>query len=167
MKKLPLHEFGNRLNCCAFTGHRPEKLEGKEGMVIVALRKEIVKAIDDGYRIFLTGMSRGVDIWAADIVIELRKYNKELMLVCVVPFEVMERQWPVDWKKHYRMVLKEADCVHVLSEQYERDAYRNRNMWLCEHSTRLIAVYDGSWSGTGSTIQYAREQNISISMIRV
>lgn len=47
--------------CCAFTGHRPEQLIGSEGRIIVELRKEILKAIDDGYLVFLTGMSRGVD----------------------------------------------------------------------------------------------------------
>ena len=63
---------------------------GSEGKIIVELRKEILKAIDDGYRVFLTGMSRGVDHWAADIVIELRRYNKDLKLMCVIPFEDME-----------------------------------------------------------------------------
>ena len=75
---------------CAFTGHRPEKVAGSEGKIIVELRKEILKAIDDGYRVFLTGMSRGVDFWAADSVIELRRYNKDLKLMCVIPSEGME-----------------------------------------------------------------------------
>ena len=38
-----------RKHRCAFTGHRPEKLIGKESYVIVELRKSIVKAIDEGY----------------------------------------------------------------------------------------------------------------------
>ena len=46
---------------CAFTGHRPEKVIGSEGKIIVELRREIEKAIADGYKVFLTGMSRGVD----------------------------------------------------------------------------------------------------------
>ena len=72
------------------------KVVGSEGKIIVELRKEILKAIDDGYGVFLTGMSRGVDLWAADIVIELRRYNKELKLMCVIPFEGMEDRCPVD-----------------------------------------------------------------------
>ena len=81
-----LPEAVKRQYRCAFTGHRPEKVVGSEGKIIVELRKEILKAIDDGYRVFLTGMSRGVDLWAADIVIELRRYNKDLKLMCVIPF---------------------------------------------------------------------------------
>ena len=56
-----LPEAFKRQYRCAFTGHRPEKVVGSEGKIIVELRKEILKAIDDGYRVFLTGMSRGVD----------------------------------------------------------------------------------------------------------
>ena len=31
-----------RSKCCAFTGHRPEKLYGKEAYVIVELRKKFL-----------------------------------------------------------------------------------------------------------------------------
>ena len=50
-----------RDKCCAFTGHRPEKLHGKEAYVISELRKEIIAAIEDGYTIFVSGGSRGTD----------------------------------------------------------------------------------------------------------
>ena len=79
-----------RLHRCAFAGHRPEKVTGLEDSIIVELRKEILKAIDDGYTTFLTGMSRGVDLWAADIVIHLRRYNPQLKLIGVIPFEGVE-----------------------------------------------------------------------------
>lgn len=152
---------------CAFTGHRPEKIIECEGRIIVSLRKEILDAIDDGCNVFLTGMSRGVDLWAADIVIELRRYNKDLKLICVIPFEGMEDSWPVDWKKHYQIVLKQADWVQVLSDRYSQDVYQRRNKWLCDHASRLIAVYNGEPSGTRNTIKYAREQGIPIQMIEV
>ena len=162
-----LSESQKRMYRCAFTGHRPEKVVGFEGRIIVELRKEILKAIDDGYRVFLTGMSRGVDLWAADIVIELRRNNKDLKLMCVIPFEGMEECWPVDWKKHFRLVRKQADYVHVLSDRYSPDAYQKRNAWLVNHSSRLIAVYTGKPSGTGNTIQYAAMQEIPIRIIHV
>ena len=164
-QKLP--EAIMRQYRCAFTGHRPEKFTGSEGKIIVELRKEILKAIDDGYKVFLTGMSRGVDLWAADIVIELRRYNKDLKLMCIIPFEGMEDRWPVDWKKHYYLVRKQADWVQVLSDRYSPDVYQNRNQWLVNHSSRLIAVFNGDPSGTRNTIQYAREQGLPTHIIEV
>ena len=164
-QKLP--EAIMRQYRCAFTGHRPEKVTGSEGKIIVELRKEILKAIDEGYRVFLTGMSRGVDLWAADIVIELRRYNKDLKLMCVIPYEGMEERWSVDWKKHYNMVCKQADHVQVLSDRYSPDVYQNRNQWLVNHSSKLIAVFNRDPSGTGNTIQYAQEQGIPVEVIEV
>ena len=164
-QKLP--EAIMRQYRCAFTGHRPEKVTGTESKILVDLRKEILQAIDNGYRVFLTGMSRGVDLWAADIVIELRRYNKDLKLMCVIPFEGIEERWPVDWKKHYSLVRKQADWVQVLSDRYSPDVYQNRNQWLINHSSRLIAVFNGDSSGTGNTIQYAQEQGIAVDIIEV
>ena len=163
----PIPEPEKRKYRCAFTGHRPEKIIGAEAKIIVELRKEILIAIDEGYRVFLTGMSRGVDLWAADIVIELRRHNKDIKLMCVIPFEGMEAPWTVDWQKHYRLVRKQADWVQVLSDKYSPDVYQKRNFWMVEHSTRLIAVYNGEPSGTGNTIQYAMEQGIPVHLIKV
>ena len=91
-QKLAVPEGEKRLRRYAFTVHRPEKIIGSGGKIIVELRKEILKAIDDGYRVFPTEMGRGVIHWAADIVIELCRYSKDLTLMCVVPFEGMEEQ---------------------------------------------------------------------------
>ena len=62
-----------RLHRCAFTGHRPERIRGMEVEIIAGLRKEILAAIEDGYTTFITGCSRGVDLWAA-------------LTACVIPF---------------------------------------------------------------------------------
>ena len=113
-----------RKHRCAFTGHRPNRLYGCEGDVIVSLRKEILAAIEDGYTTFITGCSTGVDLWAADIVIEMRRQNKELKLICAVPFEGFDSKWPVDWVKHYKMVRKQADWVEIISPSYSPEAYQ-------------------------------------------
>ena len=58
------------LEGCCFTGHRPEKLGMSETDVKKLLKAEIKKAIDFGYCVFVSGMSRGVDLWAAELVLE-------------------------------------------------------------------------------------------------
>ena len=152
---------------CMFTGHRPEKLEGYEGKIIVELRKEILKAIDCGYTTFLTGMSRGVDLWAADIIIHLRRYNPELKLIGVIPFEGFEEKWSVDWKKHYKMVRKELDWIHVVSKEYQPDVYQRRNQYMVDHSALVLAVFNGEASGTKNTVQYAKQMNIPVKYVEV
>ena len=61
-----------RQHRCCFTGHRPEKLDKPEADVIEGLKKEIHTATADGFRTFISGMARGVDLWAAEIVLALR-----------------------------------------------------------------------------------------------
>ena len=165
-EKLPQKtEAELKLHRCAFTGHRPERLRGMEAAVIAGLRKEILDAIEDGYTTFVTGCSRGVDLWAASIVLELRRTNKSLRLICAVPFEGFESKWPPDWIKHYKMVCKQADWVEVISQSYSADAYQKRNEWMVRRSGRLIAVWDGLPSGTKNTVDYAISQGVPIRLI--
>ena len=155
-----------RSRCCAFTGHRPEKLHGKEAFVIVELRKEIIAAIADGYTTFITGCSRGVDLWAADIVLELLRSNKDIHLVCAIPFPGFDDRWPVDWKKHIQLVKKKADYIQTLDQSYNPGVYQKRNEYMCDHASRIIAVCDGKQSGTQNTIDYARSKNIPVRLIK-
>ena len=73
--------------CCCFTGHRPDKLKSDEETVKARLKEKILEAIDDGYKTFIFGMAPGVDLWGAEIVIELRKDHPGLCLVCAFPYK--------------------------------------------------------------------------------
>ena len=63
-------EAEKRLHRVCFTGHRPEKLTRFEWLIKRDLEKEIRQAIADGMNVFISGMSRGVDIWAAQIFLK-------------------------------------------------------------------------------------------------
>ena len=78
-------EAEKRMHRCCFTGHRPEKLQAPEGVVTAALEKEIRQVIADGFNVFITGMARGVDIWAAEIVLRLRDAGEAADLRLPVP----------------------------------------------------------------------------------
>lgn len=61
-----------RKHRCCFTGHRPNKLKIPEKKLAKLLEAEIRLAIDGGYTTFITGMAKGVDLVAAEIVLRLR-----------------------------------------------------------------------------------------------
>ena len=46
-----------RRHRCCFTGHRPEKMSASEEEVRRGLRREILRAIGEGYVTFLSGMA--------------------------------------------------------------------------------------------------------------
>ena len=74
-----------RLHRCCFTGHRPDKMELGEKEIKPLLEKAIDEAIANGYVTFITGMAMGTDIWAAEIVLERKKRNQDLHLICALP----------------------------------------------------------------------------------
>ena len=155
-------EVEQRLHRVCFTGHRPEKLDVPEWKVVQVLEKEIDRAIADGYTTFISGMARGVDIWAAEIVISRKKKYPELKLICALPFEGFETSWSADWQKRYAIVLEKSDLVYPICKGYSRSCFQVRNKWMVDHSARVIAVWNGEPSGTKNTIDYAMKKAVEV-----
>ena len=151
-----------RQHRCCFTGHRPEKLEQPEAVVVEALKKEIRTAIADG---FISGMARGVDLWAAEIVLALRDEGAAIRLICASPYQGFEARWSQNWQERYRRVLERADLVRFICPEYSRECFQMRNEWMVDHSARIIAVYNGGPGGTRNTVEYARKKQICIALI--
>lgn len=158
-------EQEKRQHRCCFTGHRPEKLNQPEAEVIAWLEIEIRKAIADGFVTFISGMARGVDIWAAEIVLRLRDEGFPIHLICASPFEGFERSWEESWKQRYADVMRKADLVKYICKSYSRVCFQIRNEWMVDRSARVNAVFNGSPGGTKNTVRYALSHGIEIRRI--
>ncbi len=152
----------DRQHACAFTGHRPERLDLPEADVIAWLDKEIREAVEDGYTQFITGMQRGVDLWAAEAVLKLKNEGKPVHLIAASAFRGMENSWDSEWKKRYHSVRYNADELHYISDKPGRTAFFMRNHWMVDHASRLIAVYTGAPGGTTETTQYAKTHKLKV-----
>ncbi len=151
-----------RLHRCCFTGHRPEKLQRKETEIRIDLQREIRQAIQEGLTVFITGMARGIDIEAAEIVLQLREEGYPVRLICASPYPGFENNWNGTWQNRYRVVIAKADLVRYICPQYSKGCFQIRNKWLVDHSARVIAVFNGQPSGTKNTIDYAMSQHIPV-----
>lgn len=148
---------------CAFTGHRPKSFPWKYNEAApdcVLLKKvlaEQIKALaDSGVTDFLSGMAQGVDLWSSQIVLDLRKENPALKLHAILPCVGQERKWTASAQECYRSILAQANEVIYVGKEYSRDCMLERNRYLVDHSSILLAVYNGSYrSGTGMTVRYA------------
>ena len=147
---------------CCFTGHRPNKLDYSENEIKPLLKTAIDNAISDGYVTFITGMAEGVDIWAAEIVLEKKKHNTALHLICAVPHPGFEKRRSEYETERYENIIKNADYVTTISDNYYRACYQKRNIWMVDRSSLVIAVWNGQLSGTKNTIDYAVSQGIRI-----
>ena len=151
-----------RLHRCCFTGHRPEKLNEPDDVVIVALESAIRQAVADGFVTFISGMARGTDIWAAEIVLRLKREGHPLHLICASPFDGFDQSWGADWRRRYAAVMADADLVKFICPHYSRACFQIRNEWMVDRSARVIAVYNGESGGTRNTINYAARRNVGV-----
>lgn len=161
---MALNDNTHMRSCC-FTGHRPEKLHWGETSVVTALKAEIDQAIIDGFNSFIAGMARGVDIWAAEIVLHLRNAGTPIHLVCAIPYEGFELRWSAVWQERYRIILQAANQVEYINPCYSRACFQKRNIWMVDHSARVIAVYNGQSGGTRNTLRYAQKQGVDCRII--
>ena len=155
-----------RRHRCCFTGHRPEKLQKTEAELRIVLESEIRKAIHDGINVFITGMARGVDIIAAEIVLQLRTEGHLVKLICAIPYPGFEQFWSITWQTRYRAIMSAADLVKYICPKYYRGCFQIRNEWLVNHSSRVIAVFNGIPSGKKNTIDYALQQGIPVVQLK-
>ena len=63
-----------------FTGHRPSKFSfgyNENSIELIKLKSLLINEIEKlyllGYKTFLTGCAMGIDIWCAEIVLDLKK----------------------------------------------------------------------------------------------
>ena len=154
-----------RLHRCCFTGHRPEKMELGEKEIKSLLEKAIDKAIAEGYVTFITGMAMGTDIWAAEIVLERKKRNNELHLICALPHPNFESRRSMTEKMRFNKIIKNADLVKEINNHYFKGCYQVRNEWMVDRSNLMIAVFNGQKSGTKNTVDYAKRRGVQVTNV--
>ena len=151
----------NKQRVC-FTGHRPEKLNISERKVKELLKTAIIDAINDGYITFISGMARGIDIWSAEIVLELKKKFPEIHLICAIPYDGFEKRWDTADQERYNYILERADYIKYVCDHYSIQCFQIRNVYMVNHSNRVISAYNGAKGGTKNTIDYATRQGKEI-----
>ncbi|MBR3268827.1 MAG: DUF1273 family protein [Oscillospiraceae bacterium] len=150
-----------------FSGHRPEKLPDGSmlRMLLSLLFREIENAVRAGAETFYTGCAPGIDLWAADMVILLRNKYPSLRLICVLPYEKHGKRLRGDVRYHYQTVLRAADGIVTVVQDYSRSCYRMRNQYMIAHSQQLIAVVTDMRSGTGQTIRLAEAAGLTARIV--
>ena len=160
----------------AFTGHRPPKLIGgydtmaldiqtnkwAPNVAYVWVREQISNALQKLQpKKAISGMALGVDQWSAEICIE-----RSVPFIAAVPFKGHEKKWPQKSQEHYHYLLSQAAEVEIVCDgTYKRGMYQVRDEWMVDRCDTLIAVWDGTKSGTKNTIDYAKEVGREIYMI--
>ena len=147
-------------------GHRPNRLYGydlndQRWQKLKSQFKEILKEkrCDEA----ISGMALGVDTIFALAVLELKDEGYDIKLHCAIPCKNQSCKWGKESVNLYRFILSKADVVKLVSdEEYKPYLMQRRNEYMVQRSDCVIAVWDGSKSGTGNCVRYAEEQGREI-----
>ena len=136
------------MKSCAFTGHRPQNLpfgfrEDDERCTALkeTLKKQIISLItDENVTHFISGMALGVDMYAAEIVLELKKTYPAITLESAIPCETQAAKWNAAMRERYYGIAAQCDKETLLQTHYTPDCMDKRNRYMVDHADYIIAV---------------------------
>lgn len=103
----------------------------------------------------------------AEIILKLRKQYPQIKLICALPCKHQDKFWQKENKKRYKNILKEADMIKYISDDYTSSCMLDRNNYMLNNSSKVIALYNGIPGGTLSTINKAKQLGLNISIINI
>lgn len=164
----------NSTTCC-FTGHRPQNLpwgfnENDERCVNMKqkLKDTIIRAIKRGYKIFISGMALGFDTICAETVLELKKEYPDIKLIGALPCKTQDKLWKDKDRKRYKSLIKKLDGIRCIYDEYVgAECMLERNRYMVNNSSLMIALFDGKSGGTKKTIEYAKKMGLEIIILSV
>ena len=161
-------------NSICFSGHRAEKLQefsGKHFNAFSEILKNIihirlVNYIDNGFNKFYVGMSTGIDLWIGEILVELKTSQYPYIeIIAVKPFLKHGSNFSISEKIIYKKIIDNSNEVVCINDAYSKRSYLMRNRYMVENSNKLYAIVYNENSGTGYTIKYAKEKNLSVDIL--
>ncbi len=126
-----------------FSLEKYEKSQESEN-IKKALCTQICELYKNGVQVFYTGCYIGMDMWAAEIVLELQKYEeyRDIKLICCIPYEEQAAQWTFSLRERYYTILEKSNCNIFIKKRYTQDCILKCSLFMIEHSHFLISLCD-------------------------
>ena len=161
------------MKTCAFTGHRPQHLpfgmnENDERCTDLkeTLKEQIINLIEtEDVTHFITGMALGIDLYAAELVLDLKARYPSITLESAIPCETQAVKWLAAQRERYYDIAAQCDKETMLQCHYSPDCMDKRNRYMVDHADYILAVWNGCPSGTGNIVRYAYKKGKSIIVI--
>lgn len=119
-------------------------------MIKKTIEKRLVALIDQGLEwVVITGQL-GIELWAGEVVAELREQYPDLKLAVLTPFLDQEEKWNEANQELYHFVLSQADYVNSITDRkYENPSqFKMKNRFLVEKCDAILLVYDQEKEGS-------------------
>lgn len=146
---------------CCFTGYRPQSLPFGFDLSGIELRNKLMDQIIiliemHSVKHFISGMALGVEQFAAEIILELKKTYPDITLEGVIPYETQAIKWTIAQRDRYFSILERCDKETLLQQHYTSNNRKKLNEYMIKRSDYLVAVCSGKSGETGQTLACAR-----------
>lgn len=150
---------------CCFTGHRPKYFafrtnENDPGCIDIKafLRDKCEYLITEKNVVrFISGGAVGVDTWAMEAVITLKKKHCHIKLECALPYAGMPARFAPEDQERYARIKPCIDIITELNQERVPGCMQQRNEYMVDRALYVIAVWTGQKSGTGNIVHYAKK----------
>jgi uncharacterized phage-like protein YoqJ len=132
------------------TGYRAHELsifdQKHKGIPFIkrAIAAKLIPLIEEGLEWVITPGQYGVDLWACEAVIELKKSYPHLKLSIITAFANQEEKWKEDRKKYYHDLLKDVDYYGSVSKEPYSGVWQftARDELLLRKTEGILLLYD-------------------------
>lgn len=155
-----------KIGKCCFIGEFSENIKTEENEVKRLLRLAVRDALFEGYKSFVTPVTRGAGLLAAEIVVEFKTKRQGIKLICVQPYDYFGKAQEWKWNVKHKRVTGIADSIVTVSSRKNINCYVLCDRWVINNGEKLIAVCSGS-SETGKSVDYAAAKGLTIKKIEV
>ena len=171
---LLINEEMSAYTACS-TGYRPQKCPwgfNEQDIRCLDMRKrtkaKVENAIQNGYKVFISGMAIGFDMIFAEIVLELKEKYPQIKLVAALPYRDQYRLWKENQIARYKNLLQQCDDVRCLYERYDDNpkCMLERNDYMLNCSSLVFALFDNKPGGTKYTVNKAKQKGLKIELIK-
>lgn len=174
------------MNIC-FTGHRPNKLGGynwnssKNQDIMYEVSEKIMDILEENENekfYFITGGALGIDQMAFHICHKLKGLYENITTEIAIPFKNQPNKWfnSIDIERYNHQLQLADKIVYIdtldkyklpgsIEGEYSAAKLQIRNKYMVDNSDLVIAVWDGSKSGTKNCIDYAKKNGKRIIVI--
>jgi uncharacterized phage-like protein YoqJ len=162
----------------AISGYKPFELgifkndHPSVTFIKAALKKELFRMLEEGLEWVLISGQRGVELWAAEVVFELKSDFPDVKLAVITPFLDQEASWSENNTEWYNSILAQADFIESVSKKgYEKPwQFRLKNQFFIEKSDALLLLYDQEKEGSPKyiyemAVQYQNNHSYPIQLL--
>jgi len=148
------------------TGYKQHELgifdDKNPGIRIIkkSLENRLRALIDEGLEWVILSGQLGVETWAAEVVLEMKKEFPDLKYAVLTPFLEQEKNWNETKQEKYQMIIDKADFHRSLTNKpYEAPwQFIEKNKFFLRNSDGILIVYDEETEGSPKFIKQEAER---------